>query len=87
MKMTIIHIIFWISAFGIFYAYIGYPIILKIVALFVNNKDNKNVILASRNIANVKLLNVKHLNIYDLLKHDEIVLTKEALTGLEASYK
>lgn len=60
---------------------------IKDSALFVNDSQNENVIRASRNIPNVKVLNIAHLNVYDLLRHDELILTKGSVSGLEEILK
>ena len=60
---------------------------IKGSALFVNNESNENVIRASRNIPNIKVMHLNHLNVYDLLRHDEVILTKDAVTTLEAKNK
>ena len=48
-------------------------------ALIVMDGSNKNVMLSARNIPNVK-------NVYDLLKHDTLVLTKDAVAKIEEVY-
>lgn len=50
--------------------------------LFVDG-DNRNFNLAGRNIPSVKVLPAKGLNVYDILKHDNLVLTKEAVAAIE----
>lgn len=60
---------------------------IKESALFVDEKQNKNAFLASRNIPNVKFLTMNTINVYDLLRHEEVVLTKAAVSGLEGILK
>jgi large subunit ribosomal protein L4 len=43
--------------------------------------------LAARNIPRVDVLPVQGINVYDILRHDKLVLTKAALEALEARFK
>jgi large subunit ribosomal protein L4 len=45
--------------------------------------DNRNLNLSVRNLAGHDYLNVAGLNIYDMLKHDSLVLTTRALSEVE----
>jgi large subunit ribosomal protein L4 len=45
--------------------------------------DNPNVQLAARNLPEVKVLRVEAVNIYDLLAHDYLICTREALMKLQ----
>ena len=47
---------------------------------------SKNVMLAARNIQGVKTANVNNINVYDILKYDTVVVTKEALAKIEEVY-
>ncbi|HLC08670.1 MAG TPA: 50S ribosomal protein L4 [Methyloceanibacter sp.] len=42
---------------------------------------------AARNLPNVDVLPVQGINVYDILRHDTLVLTKAALEALEARFK
>jgi large subunit ribosomal protein L4 len=42
---------------------------------------------AARNIPHVDVLPVQGINVYDILRHDKLVLTKAALEALEARFK
>jgi large subunit ribosomal protein L4 len=42
---------------------------------------------AARNIPRVDVLPVQGINVYDILRHDKLVLTKAALEALEARFK
>ena len=42
---------------------------------------------ATRNIPRVDVLPVQGINVYDILRHDKLVLTKAALEALEARFK
>jgi large subunit ribosomal protein L4 len=45
--------------------------------------DNPNVQLAARNLPDVKVLRVEGINVYDLLTHDYLICTPEALIKLQ----
>jgi large subunit ribosomal protein L4 len=51
------------------------------VILLIDN--NPNVQLAARNLPEVKVLRVEGVNVYDLLAHDYLVCTREALMKLQ----
>lgn len=56
-------------------------------ALFVTaDESDKNLVLSARNLKNVKLLSVGTLNVYDILKYDSLILTKDALDKLVEVY-
>lgn len=55
--------------------------------LVVLEENNKNVILSTRNIPNVKTSGVSTINVYDILKYDRFIVTKEALQKIEEVYK
>jgi len=42
---------------------------------------------AARNIPQINVLPVQGINVYDILRHDKLVLTKAALEALEARFK
>ena len=55
-------------------------------ALVVLGEMDKNVILSARNIPNVKTAQVNTINVYDILKGDTLVLTKDAVAKIEEVY-
>ena len=55
-------------------------------ALVVLGDMDKNVILSARNIPNVKTAQVNTINVYDILKGDTLVLTKDAVAKIEEEY-
>ena len=55
-------------------------------ALIVLNEKNLNVQASARNIENVKTTLVNTINVYDLLKYDNLVITEEAIKKLEEVY-
>lgn len=55
-------------------------------ALVVTAENNENVIKSSGNIAGVQTATVNTLNVYDILKYDSFVITKEAVKKVEEVY-
>jgi large subunit ribosomal protein L4 len=54
-------------------------------ALLVAHGENRNLDLASRNLAGVKLVRPAALQPYDLLRHDHLIVSKEAAVRLGSS--
>jgi large subunit ribosomal protein L4 len=50
--------------------------------LIVDSNENHNLILAARNVKRAKVVNSYGLNIYDLLYHEKLVLSREAVEEL-----
>lgn len=55
-------------------------------ALIVLNEESKNVVLSSQNIQGVKTAYTNTINVYDLLKYDVCVVTKDAVATIEEVY-
>ena len=55
-------------------------------ALIVTNEKNDNVVKSARNIAGVTTTFMGSLNVYDVLKHDVMVVTKDAVAKIEEVY-
>lgn len=55
-------------------------------ALIVMDGVNKNVMLSARNIPEVKTAAVNTINVYDILKYNTLVLTKDAVSQIEEVY-
>ena len=55
-------------------------------ALVVLDKMDENVILSARNIPDVNTAQVGNINVYDILKGDTLVLTKDAVAKIEEVY-
>ena len=55
-------------------------------ALFVMEGSNKNVMLSARNIPTVKTAGVNTINVYDILNHESLVVTKEAVERIQEVY-
>jgi large subunit ribosomal protein L4 len=51
--------------------------------LIVDSLDNENLLLSARNMRRTKVVNSFSLNIYDLLYHDHLVLSRSAAAELE----
>ncbi|MER3491342.1 MAG: 50S ribosomal protein L4 [Mastigocladus sp. ERB_26_2] len=59
---------------------------LESKTLLVLSEKNENVILSARNVENLKLIAADHLNVYDLLHADKIVVTASALEKIQEVY-
>ena len=55
-------------------------------ALVVLEDGNKNAILSARNIPDVKTASVNTINVYDILKYDTFVVTKQAVEKIQEVY-
>ena len=55
-------------------------------ALIVLSEKNLNVQASARNIENVKTTLVNTINVFDLLKYDNLVITEDAIKKLEEVY-
>ena len=55
-------------------------------ALVVLNEKNENVILSARNIPNVRTALTNTINVYDILKYNTMIVTKDAVKTIEEVY-
>lgn len=55
-------------------------------ALVVLDKKDENVILSARNIPEVRTTLSGSVNVFDVLKYDNVVITKEAVAQIEEVY-
>lgn len=55
-------------------------------ALIVLKDKDENITLSARNIPNVKTAYVNTINVYDLLKYDTFIVTKDAVAAIEEVY-
>ncbi|WFD10388.1 50S ribosomal protein L4 [Tepidibacter hydrothermalis] len=55
-------------------------------ALVVLGENNKNVIKSASNIEGVTTAQVNTINVYDILKHDAFIITKDAVEKVEEVY-
>jgi len=53
--------------------------------LIVIDKADANVELSARNLRNVKVLRAEGVNVYDVLKYPNLVLTEAAVTAIEGA--
>ena len=53
-------------------------------ALVIDGEFDKNFQLSARNLANVALLPVAGINVYDIMRSDKLVLTAAAVKAIEA---
>ncbi len=53
--------------------------------LLVDNGENRNLTLGSRNLEGVKLVATKDVNVYDLLAHKNVLLSEEAARKLSSA--
>ena len=56
-------------------------------ALIVLNGENTNVTLSARNIAGVKTTRAEMINVYDILKYENFVATKDAIAKIEEVFE
>lgn len=55
-------------------------------ALIVMDEKNINVIKSAKNIPNIQTALVNTINVYDILKYDSFIITKEAVRKVEEVY-
>jgi len=55
-------------------------------ALVVLDKKDENVLLSARNLPKVRTVLSNSINVYDILKYDTLVLTKDAVAQIEEVY-
>lgn len=55
-------------------------------ALVVLGDNDKNVILSARNLQGIKTASVNTINVYDLLKYESCIVTKDAVGKIEEVY-
>jgi large subunit ribosomal protein L4 len=55
--------------------------------LIVDEKGNENLVLSSRNVAECKVVDFMELNIYDALKYEYIIFSKNAIEGITEKLK
>ena len=55
-------------------------------ALIVLGEKEENVILSARNLESVETTLTNSINVYDILNHDSLVMTKDAVSKIEEVY-
>lgn len=51
--------------------------------LFVIDDRNEIIEKSSKNVANMKVISADHINVYDILKYDSLILTKPSIDKIE----
>ncbi len=51
-------------------------------ALIVDSKENRNFYLASRNIPKIKFVDYREVNVYDVVKHKNIIFTENGFESM-----
>lgn len=60
---------------------------LKVAKALVVTKDvEENVVCSANNLPDVKTATTNEINVYDILKYDTLVLTKDAVAAIEEVY-
>ena len=57
-----------------------------LVVLSAKNEENDKVVIAANNIPTVKTAFVNTINVYDILKYDTMVVTKDAVATIDEVY-
>ena len=52
-------------------------------ALIITEKTNEHLVLSARNVPGIKVLKVEGMNVYDILKHKNVVLLESSLKSIE----
>ncbi len=52
-------------------------------ALIITGENDANTIKSARNIEGVKAAKVNNINVYDILNHNKLIMTKEAIAKVE----
>jgi len=60
---------------------------LKSALIIDGSELQENFTLAARNIAQIDVLPIQGINVYDILRREKLVLTKAAVEALEARFK
>ena len=55
-------------------------------SLIVIDKTDMNVVLSARNIPGVKTINADMINVYDIVNHKNLIVTKDAVAKIEEVY-
>ncbi len=55
-------------------------------ALIVVAESNENAYKSARNIEGIEIIPVNNINVYDILKYEKFVITKEAVSKIEEVY-
>ncbi len=55
-------------------------------ALIITAESNENVYKSGRNVKGIQVMPVNNINVYDLLKYDNLIITQDAVSKLEEVY-
>jgi large subunit ribosomal protein L4 len=55
--------------------------------IIAGTEVDTNIGLAARNLPNIDILPLQGINVYDILRRDKLVLTREAVDALEARFR
>ena len=55
-------------------------------ALVVTKENDQNLVLSAKNVPDVKTTLTNSINVYDILKYDTVVITKDAVAAIEEVY-
>ena len=55
-------------------------------ALIITAESNEAVYKSARNIQGVSVIPANNINVYDLLKFDKVIMTKDAVSKIEEVY-
>jgi large subunit ribosomal protein L4 len=55
---------------------------LKLSKVLIVDEPNQNLELSGRNIPQVRVLRAEGINVYDIVRHENLVLTKRAVEAI-----
>lgn len=55
-------------------------------ALVITKENDQNLVLSAKNVPGVKTTLTNAINVYDILKYDTVVITKDAVAAIEEVY-
>ena len=55
-------------------------------ALVVINENDEKIVMSAKNIPSIKVFQIETINVYDILKYSNVVLTKAAVATIEEVY-
>ena len=55
-------------------------------ALVILNDNDRNVVMSARNLPGIKTALTNTINVYDIMKYDTVVVTKDAVATIEEVY-
>ena len=53
----------------------------------MSGEDTKNVVLSARNIPGIKTIRAEQINVFDILKYENFVATKDAIAKIEEVFE